>query len=309
MPSRAWSFLANDKNRAVLGFVGSAVVVAVGAGWAAFTFLHGASAPTCGPITATNGGIAVGGNVDGTINVGPSEDQVRRAIASGIEAFCKVRMADLRLGGNRSSPWMSGEKTAQAETGATSPTTLGRNGGVTVGPDHLSIGTPLTTTLALNGDGMYRVDPSAGLTPPPSTTLALNRGVTLSPNSLGIVTPASTTLALNGDGMFRVDQIAGLTPPSTTLALNGGVTLSPNSLGIVTPASTTLALNGDMTLGSGPLGTMMPSTMVNFVASPTDSSTLSSLSNYGSINFSPAIGEIAPSPLSDVGRFRYNPTR
>src|SRR5580704_10184169 len=263
MLSRAWSFLAKDKNRVVLGFVGSAAVVVVGAGWAAFTFLHGGSAPACGPITATNGGVAVGGNVDGTINVGPNADQVRQAIASDIEAFCKVRMVDLRLGGDRSSPWMSGEKTAQTETGATSATTVARNDSVTVGPDHLGIVTPPSTALTLNGGGTLGANPLASVTPLP-------------------------TLAFNGDGLFHANQITALTPPSTALALDPLAGLSP--------ASTTLAFNGSGTLGANPLASATPSAMVNFAALPTGLSALSSLANDGLFRFNPANGEITRSP-------------
>jgi|SRR5580704_11914534 hypothetical protein len=308
MLSRAWSFLAKDKNRVVLGFVGSAAVVVVGAGWAAFTFLHGGSAPACGPITATNGGVAVGGNVDGTINVGPNADQVRQAIASDIEAFCKVRMVDLRLGGDRSSPWMSGEKTAQTETGATSATTVARNDSVTVGPDHLGIVTPPSTALTLNGGGTLGANPLASVTPlptlafngdglfhanqvtaftPPSTVLTFNGSGTLGANPLASATPL-TTLALNGDGLFHANQITALTPPSTALALDPLAGLSP--------ASTTLAFNGSGTLGANPLASATPSAMVNFAALPTGLSALSSLANDGLFRFNPANGEITRSP-------------
>ena len=75
-PSRnvkVWNFLSNDKNRAVLGWIGGGVVVVIGALWAAFVYFVPPSKPVPPPasVEASRGGVAIGGNVTGsTITTG-----------------------------------------------------------------------------------------------------------------------------------------------------------------------------------------------------------------------------------------------
>jgi hypothetical protein len=68
-----WNFFRNDKNRAVLGWIGGGVVAIIGALWAVFVYLvpPSKSGPPPASVEARCGGVAVGGNVSGsTINAG-----------------------------------------------------------------------------------------------------------------------------------------------------------------------------------------------------------------------------------------------
>jgi hypothetical protein len=64
-----WSFLVDENNRAVLGWIGGAVVVVVGAVWAVLKFMltkrtvASAPAPT---VTASHGGVAAGHDISGS---------------------------------------------------------------------------------------------------------------------------------------------------------------------------------------------------------------------------------------------------
>jgi hypothetical protein len=75
--SFVWKFRNNDKYRAVLGLICGAVIVVIGALWAAFVYFEPASKSVTPPaIEASGGGVAVGGNVTGsTINVGSSKSK------------------------------------------------------------------------------------------------------------------------------------------------------------------------------------------------------------------------------------------
>ncbi len=66
--SIVWNFLSNDKNRAVLGWIGGGVVVVISALWAAFVYFAPPSKSVSPPasVEASGGGVAVGGNVSGT---------------------------------------------------------------------------------------------------------------------------------------------------------------------------------------------------------------------------------------------------
>lgn len=71
--SRIRDFLSNDKNRAILGWIGAGVVVVFSALLAVFVYLVPPSKLGSPPesVTASHGGVAVGGNVTGsTITVG-----------------------------------------------------------------------------------------------------------------------------------------------------------------------------------------------------------------------------------------------
>ena len=72
-PACKWTFLSNDKNRAVLGWIGGGIVVVIGALWAVFVYLVPPSKPVSPPadVTASGGGVAIGGSVSGsTITTG-----------------------------------------------------------------------------------------------------------------------------------------------------------------------------------------------------------------------------------------------
>jgi len=75
-PSRtvkAWNYLSDDKNRAVLGWIGGGVVVVISALWALFVYFVPPSKPVSPPadVTASRGGVAIGGSVSGsTITTG-----------------------------------------------------------------------------------------------------------------------------------------------------------------------------------------------------------------------------------------------
>lgn len=64
----AWSFLKVDRNRAVLGWLGTGIAVVFGALWA--VYLHVAAVPTAGSVSARDGGVAAGGDINrSTINI------------------------------------------------------------------------------------------------------------------------------------------------------------------------------------------------------------------------------------------------
>jgi hypothetical protein len=70
-PSRnvkVWHYLSDDKNRAVLGWIGGGIVVVISALWAAFVYFAPPPKPATPPssIEASHGGVAVGGNVTGS---------------------------------------------------------------------------------------------------------------------------------------------------------------------------------------------------------------------------------------------------
>ena len=69
---KAWTFLSDDKNRAVLGWIGGGIVVVISALWAAFVYFAPPSKPVSQPasVTASEGGIAVGNVTGSTITVG-----------------------------------------------------------------------------------------------------------------------------------------------------------------------------------------------------------------------------------------------
>jgi hypothetical protein len=71
--AKVWTFLGEDKNRTVLGWIGGGVAAVVGALWAAFVYFTPPSKPAPPPasVEAKPGGIAIGGNVSGsTITTG-----------------------------------------------------------------------------------------------------------------------------------------------------------------------------------------------------------------------------------------------
>ena len=67
-----WNFLSNDKNRAVLGWIGGGVVVVISALWAAFVYFAPPSKPVSQPasVTASGGSVAVGNVTGSTVTVG-----------------------------------------------------------------------------------------------------------------------------------------------------------------------------------------------------------------------------------------------
>jgi TIR domain len=84
-PSRkVWTFLGDDKKRAVLGWIGGGVAAVVGALWAAFVYLAPPSKPGTPPasIEAGPGDVAIGDNVSGTKRLasagGALDQQARR---------------------------------------------------------------------------------------------------------------------------------------------------------------------------------------------------------------------------------------
>ena len=72
--NRFWTFLQQEQNRQVLGWLGGGLVVAATGAWAAFVYFVPAqkpSEPRPANVEASCGGIAVGGNVSGgTITAG-----------------------------------------------------------------------------------------------------------------------------------------------------------------------------------------------------------------------------------------------
>ena len=70
---KVWSFLSDDKNRAILGWLGGGIAALVGAFWVAFIYFAPPSKPALAPpsVEAKSGGVAIGGNVSGsTITTG-----------------------------------------------------------------------------------------------------------------------------------------------------------------------------------------------------------------------------------------------
>jgi hypothetical protein len=72
LPNSVWTSLQDPANRAVLGWIGSGVVVVVGAVWAAFKFFISKEKPkaeSMPTIAASNGGVAAGRDIrDAKIN-------------------------------------------------------------------------------------------------------------------------------------------------------------------------------------------------------------------------------------------------
>jgi hypothetical protein len=70
MWSRALTFLRDEGNRALLGWIGGGLAVVIGALWTAFVYFHSAADEKSGPpqkqIEADCGSIAIGGDVSGT---------------------------------------------------------------------------------------------------------------------------------------------------------------------------------------------------------------------------------------------------
>ena len=63
-----WSFLQDANNRAVLGWLGGGVVVAVGASWAVLKFIYSGRGPPAaksprGTVSATQAGVAAGRDI------------------------------------------------------------------------------------------------------------------------------------------------------------------------------------------------------------------------------------------------------
>ena len=67
---RIWEFLRQEQNRQILGWIGGGLVVAATGAWAAFVYFAPAQKPLeprPANVEAGCGGVAVGGNVSGTI--------------------------------------------------------------------------------------------------------------------------------------------------------------------------------------------------------------------------------------------------
>jgi len=67
-----WKFLRQDRNRQILGWLGGGLVVVVAGLWAVFVYLH---PPQRGDVprpsvSASQGGVAIGGNVTGATITG-----------------------------------------------------------------------------------------------------------------------------------------------------------------------------------------------------------------------------------------------
>jgi hypothetical protein len=78
MWSRALTFLRDEGNRALLGWIGGGVVAVIGALWTAFIYFHPAS-DAKPKVEASCGSVALGGNVSGaTITAGNSGDCTQR---------------------------------------------------------------------------------------------------------------------------------------------------------------------------------------------------------------------------------------
>ena len=84
--SRAWLFLANGKNRAVLGIAVLVISTVTGGGWKFFTWFRDQGQHAQQTITAINGGIAAGRDIAGTVtvNIGPDEKQLREAVSKAV---------------------------------------------------------------------------------------------------------------------------------------------------------------------------------------------------------------------------------
>jgi hypothetical protein len=70
MWSRAVTFLRDEGNRALLGWIGGGLVAVIGALWTVFAYFHPAPDEKSGPpqkrIEAICGSVAIGGDVSGT---------------------------------------------------------------------------------------------------------------------------------------------------------------------------------------------------------------------------------------------------
>jgi len=69
--NRFWAFLQQEQNRQVLGWIGGGLVVAATGAWAAFVYFvpaqKSSEPPRPANVEANCGGVAVGGNVSGTV--------------------------------------------------------------------------------------------------------------------------------------------------------------------------------------------------------------------------------------------------
>jgi hypothetical protein len=72
-----WKFLRNKSNREIIGWIGGGLVVVCGALWAVFVFFYtptrsGPSPAAPATVQADCGGVAIGGNVEGSTVTGGS---------------------------------------------------------------------------------------------------------------------------------------------------------------------------------------------------------------------------------------------
>lgn len=67
MLGKIWRFLSKEANRKILSWIGGGVVVVISALWAAFVYFAPPSKPASQPsVTASGGGVAIGGDVTGS---------------------------------------------------------------------------------------------------------------------------------------------------------------------------------------------------------------------------------------------------
>jgi hypothetical protein len=75
-----WSFLGSKKNREIIGWIGGGIVVIIAGLWTAFVYFHppkSDSGEGKRDVSASHGGVAVGGNVkDSTITTKSNETGV-----------------------------------------------------------------------------------------------------------------------------------------------------------------------------------------------------------------------------------------
>ncbi|HEX2890941.1 hypothetical protein [Vineibacter terrae] len=64
-----WKFLKQDKNRAVLGWLGGGLVVVATGAWAVLTFVVKPDTPGKPSVSATCGSVAAGGDIKGPVTV------------------------------------------------------------------------------------------------------------------------------------------------------------------------------------------------------------------------------------------------
>jgi hypothetical protein len=83
--NRFWTFLQQEQNRQVIGWIGGGLVVAATGAWAAFVYFfpaHKTPEPQPAKVEASCGGIAVGGNVSGTVITAGSQTNAECATKS-----------------------------------------------------------------------------------------------------------------------------------------------------------------------------------------------------------------------------------